>query len=159
MSQETTLILGGARSGKSQFAENLVLESGLKPVYIATGRAFDEAMTERIEKHKDRRGDVYVLLHEAMPGRIVLVDCLTLWVTNLMMAEANVQKETDGLISCLSDVKTSVVFVSNEVGQGVVPENAMAREFIDLSGLVHQRLAGAANHVYFVTAGLPQKLK
>jgi len=100
-----------------------------------------------------------VLLHEAMPGRIVLVDCLTLWVTNLMMAEANVQKETDGLISCLSDVKTSVVFVSNEVGQGVVPENAMAREFIDLSGLVHQRLAGAANHVYFVTAGLPQKLK
>ena len=170
MKQEITFILGGARSGKSKFAEGLVLSSGLKPIYLATGRALDDEMVERIEEHQNRRGEdwetmeeplalVDAINHAAVPGRIILVDCLTLWVTNLMMAEANVSKEIDGLISALSNVNAPIVFVSNEVGQGVVPINKMAREFVDLSGLVHQRLAAIANHAYFVTAGIPQKLK
>ncbi len=170
MSQPSTLVLGGARSGKSKFAEDLVLKSGLKPIYLATGRAFDDEMVERIESHQNRRGEewetveeplalVDALSHAAIPGRMILVDCLTLWITNLMMAEANVDKEADLLVRYLAEAKAPIVLVSNEVGQGVVPENKMAREFVDLSGLVHQRLAAAANHVYFVTAGLPNKLK
>lgn len=170
MKQEITFVLGGARSGKSKFAEGLVLNSGLKPVYLATGRALDDEMVERIEEHQNRRGEdwetmeeplalVDAINHAAVPGRIILVDCLTLWVTNLMMAEANVSKEIDALIAALSDVKSPIVFVSNEVGQGVVPINKMAREFVDLSGLVHQRLASVANHVYFVAAGIPNKIK
>ncbi len=170
MKQEITLVLGGARSGKSKFAEGLVLDSGLKPVYLATGRALDDEMVERIETHQDRRGENWetmeeplaladALNHAAVPGRMILVDCLTLWITNLMMAEANVTKEIDGLVASLSDVKAPVVFVSNEVGQGVVPMKKMAREFVDLSGLAHQRLAAAASHVFFVTAGISNKLK
>jgi len=170
MTIETILILGGARSGKSKFAEDLVLKSDLKPIYLATGRASDDEMVERIERHQSRRGGewqtveeplalVDALSHAAVPGRIILVDCLTLWITNLMMAEANVDKEVDGLIRYLSDAKTPTVLVSNEVGQGIVPMNKMAREFVDLSGLAHQRLASVANHVYFVTAGIPNKLK
>ncbi len=170
MSHETTLILGGARSGKSEFAEDLVLKSGLSPVYLATGRAFDDEMVERIETHQDRRGEewetveeplalVDALSHAALPGRMVLVDCLTLWITNLMMAEANVEKEARELAGFLKQASVPIVLVSNEVGQGVVPETRMAREFVDLSGLVHQQIAKVANHFYFVTAGLPQKLK
>ena len=170
MAEDITFILGGARSGKSKYAEDLVLRSDLKPIYLATGRAFDDEMVERIEGHQNRRGEewetieeplalVDALAHAAIPGRIILVDCLTLWVTNLMMAEANVEKEANGLVSYLSEAMAPIVFVSNEVGQGVVPDNKMAREFVDLSGLVHQRLAAAANHVYFVTAGISNKLK
>lgn len=170
MKAETTFVLGGARSGKSAFAENLVLKSGLKAVYLATGRAFDDEMVERIESHQTRRGEDWMTVEEPLalvdalqqsshPGRIILVDCLTLWVTNLMMAEANIPKEAAGLVNFLKEATVPVVIVSNEVGQGVVPDNKMAREFVDLSGLLHQEIAAACNHVYLVTAGLPQKLK
>lgn len=170
MSAEVTLVLGGARSGKSKYAESLVLESDLDPIYLATGRAFDEEMIERIEVHQERRGREWKTVEEPLalvdalqqsshPGRIILVDCLTLWITNLMMAEANVEKEATALVRFLDELKVPVVFVSNEVGLGVVPDNKMAREFVDLSGLVHQDIARAANHVYFVHAGFPQKLK
>ncbi|MEM9279754.1 MAG: bifunctional adenosylcobinamide kinase/adenosylcobinamide-phosphate guanylyltransferase [Pseudomonadota bacterium] len=170
MKAETTFVLGGARSGKSIFAENLVLKSGLKSVYLATGRAFDDEMVERIESHQMRRGEEWITVEEplalvdaiqqsAHSGRIILVDCLTLWVTNLMMAEANVEKEVAGLVSMLRDVSVPVVLVSNEVGQGIVPDNKMAREFVDLSGKAHQAIAEVCNHVYLMTAGLPQKLK
>ena len=170
MAEEITFVLGGARSGKSSFAENHVLKSGLDPVYLATGRAFDDEMVDRIEAHRSRRGERWITVEEplamvdalsqsAYDGRIILVDCLTLWVTNLMMAEANVDTELRGLVAYLTETPVPIVFVSNEVGQGVIPENRMAREFVDLSGLVHQEIARAANHVYFVTAGLPQKLK
>ena len=170
MPQEVTFVLGGARSGKSEFAEKLVLESKLNPVYLATGRAFDDEMADRIEIHRSRRGDHWITVEEplalvdalsqsAYEGRIILVDCLTLWVTNLMMAEAHVDIEIKGLVKYLESAPVPIVFVSNEVGQGVVPENGMAREFVDLSGLAHQEIADAANHVYFVTAGLPQMLK
>ncbi len=170
MDQELTFVLGGARSGKSTFAENLVLKSGLKPVYIATGRARDDEMENRIELHQERRGDKWktveeplaladALAHEAIPGRMLLVDCLTLWITNLMMAEAKVEREIAGLIRYLKEAKAPIVMVSNEVGQGIVPLNKMAREFVDLSGKAHQEIAKASTNVYFVTAGLPQKLK
>ncbi|MBO6816106.1 MAG: bifunctional adenosylcobinamide kinase/adenosylcobinamide-phosphate guanylyltransferase [Rhizobiaceae bacterium] len=170
MSSETTFILGGARSGKSRFAEQSVVKSGLKPVYIATGRAFDDSMVDRIHHHRDRRGDEWTTVEEPLalvdalrqssfPGSMILVDCLTLWITNLMMAEADVIKECAGLIEFLGGTQVPVVLVSNETGQGVIPDNAMAREFTDLAGSVHQEVAAACDHVYLVTAGIPQKLK
>lgn len=165
-----SLVLGGARSGKSAFAEKLVKGSGLKPVYVATGRALDEEMSERIAIHQDRRGKEWETVEEplaladalrqsAVSGRAVLVDCLTLWVTNLMMAEADVMRECEELIATLPELSAPVLFVSNEVGLGIVPENAMAREFRDLAGSVNQRMAIAADKAWFVAAGLPLELK
>lgn len=165
-----SLVLGGARSGKSAFAEKLVKGSGLKPVYVATGRALDEEMSERIAIHQDRRGKEWETVEEplaladalrqsAVSGRAVLVDCLTLWVTNLMMAEADVMRECEELIATLPELTAPVLFVSNEVGLGIVPENAMAREFRDLAGSVNQRMAIAAEKAWFVAAGLPLELK
>ena len=170
MTAETTFIIGGARSGKSVFAESLVLKSGHKPIYLATGRASDDEMAQRIEEHQSRRGEdwhtveeplalVDALTQASIEKRIILVDCLTLWITNLMMAEADVAREADALVGYLAEAPVPIVIVSNEVGQGVVPENKMARAFVDLSGLVHQRVAAACKHVYFVTSGIPQKLK
>lgn len=169
-----TFVLGGARSGKSNFAEMLVKNSGLKPVYLATARGSDEEMRERIEVHRERRdnspGSEWDTVEEPLAvgdalrnctfdGRAVLVDCLTLWVSNLMVAEANVERETDSLIQILDELAAPVVFVSNEVGLGIVPDNAMAREFRDLAGMVHQKIAAKANNVYFVAAGLPLVMK
>lgn len=165
-----TLVLGGARSGKSSFAEKLILSSGLKPVYLATGRAMDEEMSERISIHQDRRGKAWETIEEplaltdalrqcASGGRAVLVDCLTLWVTNLMMAKADVMRECEDLIAALPGLDAPVVFVSNEVGLGIVPENKMAREFRDLAGSVNQRIAIACDEAWFVAAGLPLSLK
>lgn len=170
MSIEATFVLGGTNSGKSSFAESLVLDTGLKPVYIATGQARDDEMVSRIEAHQDRRGSDWItieeplaladaLAHEVIPGRVVLVECLTFWITNLMMAEANVQKEINWLVNFLKEPKAPVVLVSNEVGLGIIPDNKMAREFVDLSGKAHQEIAKVCTNVYFVTAGLPQKLK
>ena len=166
-----TLVLGGARSGKSAYAERLVRESGLSRVYLATGRAFDPEMEARIEQHQQDRGEgwttieapldlVATLKRETGPDRMVLVDCLTLWVTNLMMAEHNVAAEAAALVECLGDgLPGPVVLVSNEVGLGIVPDNKMARDFRDHAGRLHQDIAAVANHVVFVAAGLPLKLK
>ena len=170
MSIETTLVLGGARSGKSAFAEGLALKSRYRPVYLATGRANDDEMVSRIEAHQSRRGNQWETVEEplalvdainqsAYGERIVLVDCLTMWITNLMMAEAHVEREIASLAAFLKDAPVPVVVVSNEVGHGIVPDNRMAREFVDLSGNAHQAVAAICNHVYFVTAGIPQKLK
>ncbi|WP_421859281.1 bifunctional adenosylcobinamide kinase/adenosylcobinamide-phosphate guanylyltransferase [Oricola sp.] len=166
----TTLILGGARSGKSGFAERLVLESGLVPVYVATGRVLDEEMGDRIAKHRQQRGEAWktveepedletALDHETRPDRAVLVDCLTLWITNLMMNDADILARSASLCGTLSRVKGPVVLVSNEVGMGIVPENRMARDFRDHAGRLHQQIAAIAAQVYFVAAGLPLKMK
>jgi len=170
----TTLVLGGARSGKSEFAEKLIINSGLKPVYLATARGEDQEMRERIELHQQRRNNAVrsgwltieeplaldnALTNCAFEGRAVLVDCLTLWITNLMVAGADINREISNLSQHLDQLAAPVVFVSNDVGLGVVPENKMAREFIDLAGLAHQKIAEQADHVYFITAGLPQALK
>ena len=170
MTAEITFVLGGVRSGKSQFAEELVVKSGLKPVYIATGRASDDEMLDRIELHQSRRGEDWQTLEEPLalvdalqqasnPGRMVLVDCITLWITNLMMAEANINHECNGLIRFLEEASVPIVIVSNETGMGVMPMNKMAREFNDIAGEVHQKIASVSDVAYLVAAGLPLRLK
>lgn len=165
-----TLVLGGARSGKSAFAEGLVEASGLSPIYLATGRALDDEMKTRIAHHQNRRGGNWetieepvhlaeALAREARSDRAILVDCLTLWITNLMMADADVAERGEALCAGIRDLPGVVVFVSNEVGMGIVPENRMAREFRDHAGFLHQKVAGECQHVYLMAAGLPLKLK
>jgi adenosylcobinamide kinase/adenosylcobinamide-phosphate guanylyltransferase len=164
------LVLGGARSGKSAFAERLVAETGLLRHYIATGRAWDDEMRERIAKHRADRGDGWQTHEEPLalverlealddPGNVILVDCLTLWVTNLMMEELDMAGEIARLADFISTAKAKLVLVSNEVGLGIVPENRMAREFRDHAGRLHQSIAARAAEVYFVAAGLPLKMK
>lgn len=168
----SSLILGGARSGKSAFAEDLVLSSGRKPFYLATSEVLDGEMEARVDVHRKRRGDEWNLVEEplelvealadaASADTCILVDCLTLWITNLMMADRQVNDEADRLVASLVDLHAdaSIAFVSNEVGQGIVPMNKMAREFRDHAGRLHQKLAATVTNVWFVTAGLPQKLK
>jgi len=168
--RNVTLVLGGARSGKSSFGEKLVKESGLAPVYLATSEPRDDEMVSRIEHHRARRGPEWItveepddlegaLAREARPGRAILVDCLTLWVTNLMMAEADIAVRSAALCSVLADIGSPVVLISNEVGLGIVPDNRMAREFRDHAGRLHQDVAAIADTVYFVAAGLPLKMK
>ncbi|RCS25374.1 bifunctional adenosylcobinamide kinase/adenosylcobinamide-phosphate guanylyltransferase [Phyllobacterium salinisoli] len=170
MQAKTALVLGGARSGKSVFAERLAEQSGLEAVYIATGQAYDDEMIERIVEHKERRGSMWMTIEEpldlvgalvthAREGRAVLVDCLTLWLTNLMMAERDIAAETARLALAIPGLAGTVMFVSNEVGLGIVPDNRMAREFRDHAGRLNQAVAAAVNDVYFIAAGLPLKMK
>ena len=164
----STLVLGGARSGKSLYAESLL--AGGPALYLATGQAFDGEMAERIKIHRDRRGPHWTTVEEplhlaetlgrvAAPDRPVLVDCLTLWISNLMHAGLDVAHETGKLAELLAAPAGPVVLVSNEVGMGLVPDNKLAREFRDHQGRVNQRLAQACARVVFVAAGLPLILK
>ena len=170
MSNKITLVLGGARSGKSRFAEKQAHVSGKERLYLATSQIFDDEMKSRVDKHKLDRSPDWItieepleisdlLKREASPDRIILLDCLTLWVTNLMMAERDMKSTFANLVDTLQTLKGDVILVSNEVGQGIVPDNKMAREFRDLAGWLHQDIAAIATEVYFVTAGLPQRLK
>ena len=163
-------VLGGARSGKSRFAESLVSDTGLERHYVATGQAWDDEMRERIAQHRADRGDLWQTHEEPMnlvsrlaaidgERRAVLVDCLTLWVTNLMMAERDIAAEFAALTEFLPKAKARLVLVSNEVGLGIVPDNRMAREFRDHAGRLHQMIAAASAEVYFIAAGLPLKMK
>ncbi|WP_457660842.1 bifunctional adenosylcobinamide kinase/adenosylcobinamide-phosphate guanylyltransferase [Sinorhizobium medicae] len=166
-----TLVLGGARSGKSSFAEKRVETFGLPMHYLATGRAFDQEMRERIVLHQAaRQGKGWTTHEEPLelvgllrrindPGRAVLIDCLTLWVTNLMMEERDMDAEFAALAAFLPEARSRLVFVSNEVGLGIVPDNWMARDFRDHSGRLHQIVAEKSAEVYFVAAGLPLKMK
>ena len=169
-SSGAALVLGGARSGKSAFAEGLVTASGLSRHYIATGRAFDEEMCERIARHREDRGDGWVTHEEplaladriaevARADRAVLVDCLTLWVTNLMLEERDMVAEFSGLLDAIRAAPGRLILVSNEVGLGIVPENRMARDFRDHAGRLHQQVAALVPEVYFLAAGLPLKMK
>lgn len=166
----SVLVLGGARSGKSTFAEKMVLASGLKPVYLATGQAYDSEMSDRIAHHQLRRGEEWLtieapldlagaLQNHAGPDHFVLVDCLTLWLSNLMMAERDIARERVILLEALQAATGNIVLVSNEVGLGIVPDNRMAREFRDHAGFLHQAVAELVDEVYFVAAGLPLKMK
>lgn len=165
-----TLVLGGARSGKSAFAEALVSGSGLKAVYIATGRVWDEEMRQRVDAHRARRGAAWTTIEEpleltdaiereARQGRALLVDCLTLWITNLIMDERDIGTAFEAVLTAIHTAACPVVLVSNEVGLGIVPDNAMARTFRDHAGQLHQSIAAIVAEVYFVAAGLPLKLK
>ena len=164
------LVLGGARSGKSAYAERLVAETGLSRHYIATGRAWDEEMRERIARHREDRGAGWQTHEEPLElvrqlemldssDNVILVDCLTLWVTNLMMEERVMPDEFRKLAEHVGKAKAKLVIVSNEVGLGIVPENRMARDFRDHSGRLHQSIAAVAADVYFVAAGLLLKMK
>ena len=160
-----TLILGGARSGKSAFAEGLVEGSGLPMTYLATAEALDKEMTARIKAHRDRRQgwttieepvDIENALMRVPTGNVILLDCLTLWLSNLMH-----RGEVDiiAMVDALGQASGPLVCVSNEVGMGLVPDTALGREFRDLQGALNAAVAAAADQVFFVAAGLPLTLK
>ncbi len=170
-----TFIIGGARSGKSRFAlelaNNYILskERGRK-AYIATAQAMDDEMKERIEKHKEERSGEWSTFEEPLnistlisdihkSYDIILLDCLTLWLSNLLLNNKDVEAETESFISSLSTIHCSLFAVSNEVGLGIVPDNALSRRFRDLSGYLNQKMAALADEVYLVTAGIPLKIK
>lgn len=165
-----TLVVGGARSGKSRFAEELALATGLAPVYVATAGVHDEEMRARVLDHRSRRDarwtTVEVLLDlagaldaESTPKRVVLVDCLTLWLTNVLIGGGDVEAAIDELLTALGRVKGPVILVSNEVGSGIVPDNAISRAFRDHQGRLNQKIAALAHRVTLVVAGLPLDLK
>nr|WP_306266663.1 bifunctional adenosylcobinamide kinase/adenosylcobinamide-phosphate guanylyltransferase [Pararhizobium sp. IMCC3301] len=167
---KSVLILGGARSGKSAYGEEVVLSCGGVPHYIATASALDTEMQRRIEQHRSRRGPQWKLTEEPLElcdalrqadrnSKAVLVDCLTLWLSNLMHNERDITGETDRLIELLSGLHATIVFVSNEVGLGIVPENRLARQFRDHQGQINRRIASCVDRVDFVAAGLPLTLK
>jgi adenosylcobinamide kinase/adenosylcobinamide-phosphate guanylyltransferase len=163
-----SLVLGGARSGKSRYAEALVEAAG-GGVYLATAELLDPEMEDRVRRHRERRGKRWTTLEEPLEivaalvgeaaARPVLVDCLTLWLANLIAAGRDVERETDALVDALPRCGGPVVFVANEVGLGIVPENALARRFRDDAGRLNQRIAARAERVVFMAAGLPLVLK
>jgi adenosylcobinamide kinase/adenosylcobinamide-phosphate guanylyltransferase len=166
--RQVTLALGGARSGKSRFAEELAERSGPLRTYIATAEAFDGEMQSRIDKHRARRGEGWQTIEAplalsetlaACGSPVVLVDCLTLWISNLMFRDRDVASEINLLCAALERASGHVILVSNEVGMGIVPENALSRGFRDMQGLANQKVAAVADAVYFVAAGLPLTLK
>lgn len=166
-SRELALVLGGARSGKSRFAEGLLARHAPPWLYVATAEAGDAEMVTRIAAHKARRGTDWMTREAprdlagalAEPDRPVLVDCLTLWLSNLMLADAAVEAEIARLEQALEQARAPVVLVANEVGSGIVPDNALARRFRDLQGQLNQRLAARADRVVLVVAGLPLFVK
>lgn len=166
------LILGGARSGKSRLAERLATESGWPVTYIATSQAGDGEMSARIRQHRERRPAHWglveepvqlaqVLLAHAAPGQCLLVDCLTLWLTNLLMLDnpERLAAERDALLGCLDTLPGRLLLVSNETGLGVVPLGELTRRYVDEAGWLHQALAERCQRVIFTVAGLPMILK
>ena len=169
MSKPLTLVLGGAASGKSAFAEKRVIASGANRIYIATAQAFDDEMRAKIARHIAMRGDGWTTIEAPMDvaGALarttaqdnVLFDCATLWLTNLLLAEADIARATDGLIRALRACPANVTIVSNEVGQGIVPDNALARQFREAQGRLNIQLAEEAADVFQVIAGIPRQIK
>lgn len=161
-----TLVLGGARSGKSAYAEKIIEDLG-GGTYLATSRVWDAEMAERVQIHQDRRNELWHTIEE--PVHIfelienskapMLVDCLTLWLSNLMEEECDIALETNNLCAALGAANSDIVLVSNEVGLGIVPDNALARNFRDHAGRLNQAVAQVADRVLFIAAGLPMVLK
>lgn len=164
-----TFVLGGARSGKSRHAETLVEACPPPWTYIATAQSFDDEMHERILEHRKRRGtdwqtaEAPIELAEALStvpaGAPVLIDCLTLWMSNLLLAERDIEAEILRLVDRLRKPTGPWIVVSNEVGLGIVPDNALARRFRDAAGRLNQLVAAEADNVVFMVAGLPMKVK
>jgi adenosylcobinamide kinase / adenosylcobinamide-phosphate guanylyltransferase len=168
VSAALTLVLGGARSGKSSYAEGLIAALPPPWAYVATAEAGDHEMAARIRAHRARRGPSWRTIEaprdlttalaacERMP---VLIDCLTLWLSNLLLADADFETEVEGLEKALAAAVAPAVLVSNEVGSGIVPDHALGRRFQDLQGLLNQRIAARADRVVLMVAGLPLALK
>ncbi|UDL93061.1 bifunctional adenosylcobinamide kinase/adenosylcobinamide-phosphate guanylyltransferase [Lichenihabitans sp. PAMC28606] len=165
------LVLGGARSGKSGYAQRLAERSGRRLIYCATATIYDDGeMQKRIDRHRAERDDRWRTIEaplrlgetlgaEAGPSRLVLVDCLTLWLTNVMLGGGDVESASADLAECVQSLRGPVIFVSNEVGSGIVPDNALGRAFRDAQGRLNQAMAGVCDHVVLVAAGLPLRLK
>jgi adenosylcobinamide kinase / adenosylcobinamide-phosphate guanylyltransferase len=162
-----SLIVGGARSGKSRLAERLACASGLPRTYLATAEVWDSEMRARVDQHIADRGKGWVTVEAprdlapvlAQADGIVLIDCATLWLTNVMLADGDVAAETVTLLAALAACTAPVIIVSNEVGWGIVPDNRLSRDFRDEQGRLNQKLAEAADLVAGVMAGLPLVLK
>ncbi|WP_419901237.1 bifunctional adenosylcobinamide kinase/adenosylcobinamide-phosphate guanylyltransferase [Kiloniella sp.] len=163
-------VLGGARSGKSSYAEQLVENQSGDCLYVATATVWDAEMEDRIDEHRSRRGGRWTTYEEplelvrclkniARPDATILVDCLTLWVTNLMMEGRDPDVEGAQLVASLTELDSPVVLVSNEVGLGIVPMDKMSRDFRDYAGRLHQRLAAVVPSVTFMVSGLPMQVK
>jgi adenosylcobinamide kinase/adenosylcobinamide-phosphate guanylyltransferase len=167
---KSLFVLGGARSGKSRHAQALAEAAATGLVYIATAQAFDGEMEDRIARHRADRDDRWrtveapLALGEALksedgPDAVMLVDCLTLWVSNLLLADEAVAARVDDLVETIARLEGRVILVSNEVGLGIVPDNVLARRFRDAAGLLHQRIAAEVDSVDMVMAGLVQRWK
>jgi len=177
-----TFVLGGARSGKSRFALEKASVCKGKKIYIATAQAIDDEMKERIEKHKEERSEEWATLEEPLnittlisdihrSYDVILLDCLTLWLSNLLLDGEDIEVEIASLIDALRITPacagatadrhhaSRIFIVSNEVGLGIVPDNALSRRFRDLSGYLNQKMAAIADEVYLITAGIPVKIK
>ncbi len=171
-SRTQTLILGGARSGKSNYAEKQAIESGFERIYIATAKILDNEMKQRVARHKeDRESQQWTTIEEplalanclqkwASPERVIVVDCLTMWVTNLLSEDSDMLKtEIAALLNSIKKLSGEVIFVSNEVGMGIIPMGELTRLFVDEIGRVHQQLAQEVDNVTLMVAGLPHKIK
>jgi adenosylcobinamide kinase/adenosylcobinamide-phosphate guanylyltransferase len=165
-----TFVLGGARSGKSRYAEGLVMDCTPPWVYVATAEAHDSEMSARIDEHRNRRDGRWrtveapldlpgAIAAHGSDGQAVLIDCLTLWLSNIMLAGQDLGAELQRLITALSNANGPVVVVSNEVGFGIVPDNALARKFRDAQGRTNMQVAAIADRAVLIAAGLPLILK
>lgn len=163
------LVIGGAASGKSAYAEQIVNAAGRAKVYVATARIFDDEMREKVADHVTNRGpgwrtieaptEIETALQTCAEDDIALLDCATMWLTNVMMDDADLRESTARLLLSLENAPCPVVVVTNEVGHGIVPENKLARSFREAQGRLNQQLAAQADRVILVTAGLPLALK
>jgi len=170
MSGHSLFVLGGARSGKSRYALTRAEQTGLRPVFVATAQAFDEEMADRIARHRVERGDAWHVIEaplelaeainsHAAPDVVLVIDCLTLWTSNLMFAERDLAAAGAALVAGVAQAPGPVILVANEVGLGIVPDNALARRFRDAAGLINQQVAAAVSEVQFVVSGLPMQVK
>ncbi|RJG56192.1 bifunctional adenosylcobinamide kinase/adenosylcobinamide-phosphate guanylyltransferase [Sphingobium terrigena] len=167
---KSLLVLGGARSGKSRFAQAQAESRSGNLVYIATAQALDDEMTQRIARHQDDRGARWrtvdapldlaaAIAAESRADRVLLIDCLTLWASNLLFAERDLAPAIETVTNAITLAAGPLIFVSNEVGLGIVPDNAMARRFRDMAGEINQAVAAAVDQAVFIAAGLPLRLK
>lgn len=163
-------IIGGARSGKSSYAESLARKSGSDVIYIATAQAYDDEMQRRIQQHKNQRPGAWVTVEEPIEisdvirnesavNNCLLIDCLTLWVTNLLSADKDITDYKYRLVDAIGRVKGDIILVSNETGMGVVPMGELTRRYCDEAGWLHQKIAALADQVVLMVAGIPVVIK
>lgn len=172
---EIFLILGGVRSGKSVYAENIAeniaKKAGQRKIYLATAATLDVEMEARVKTHRLRRDDSWqtieeqveiskiIDLYKTISGTIILVDCLTLWLSNIMHLNMDIMQQIDVLVTSLKNAQCTIILVSGEVGMGIVPENALSRQFCDYLGIINQQIAKIAGKVVLVVAGMPVIVK
>ena len=167
LSPRLILVGGGARSGKSRYALERSMSIAGTRAFIATAQAFDDEMTQRIAKHREERGETFVTIEEpvdlaravASPFDVIVVDCLTLWLSNILLGGRDVMKDFSTLEASLKETKGTVILVTNEVGCGIVPENKLAREFRDYAGVLNSRIATIADEVYWMVFGQALRVK